>query len=78
MKDNNIIKKLLSVLVIIPLYYIAGKSNMFLYAITLSLYNLYASCFSHITIKNKLKKAEHNYSKFKFLSLISIIILDIG
>ena len=66
--------RLLSMLVIIPLYYIAGQKSMFLYAITLSLYNIYLSCFSHITIKSKLKKVEHNYSKFKILKLTSLII----
>ena len=63
MKDNNMMTKIISILVIIPLYYIAGEKSMFLYATTLSLYNIYLSCFSHITIKDKLKKVKYNYSK---------------
>ena len=74
MKDNNIMTKVLSILVIIPLYYIAGVKSMFLYATTLSLYNIYLSCFSHITIKDKFQKMKYNYSKFKILKLVTLII----
>ena len=78
MKDNNIMTKIISILVIIPLYYIAGEKSMFLYAATLSLYNIYLSCFSHITIKDKLKKVKYNYSKFKILKLFMVKINNIS
>lgn len=78
MKDNNNkIIKIIQCLTVILLYYIANKNSMFLYATTLSLYNIYISCFSHITIKNTLKKIDYNYSKFKILKYITIIIISI-
>ena len=67
MKDKNIVIKLIQFLVTIPLYFIAGKNSLFLYVTTLSLYNIYLSCFSHITIKDTLKKINYNYTKFKML-----------
>jgi len=77
MKDRYIVIKLLNLLSIILLYYIAGKNSLFLYVITLSLYNIYSSCFKHITIKEKLKDINDNYSKFKIYiyTILSISII---
>jgi len=77
MKDKNKIIKIIQCLSVILLYYITGKNSMFLYITTLSLYNIYLSCFSHITLKDTLKKVNNNYSKFKILKYITIIITSI-
>ena len=72
MKDKNIVIKLLQLLMLIVLYYIYKDNSLFLYTITLSLYNIYLSCFSHITLKETFKKINYNYSKFKLLKYIAI------
>lgn len=78
MKDRHIAIKLLSVLSIILLYYIAGKNSMFLYVITLSLYNIFSSCFKHITLKEKLKKVTDDYSKFKIYKYLILSVIGIS
>ena len=52
---------------------------MFLYASTLSLYNVFISCFNHITLKETYKKIEYNHSKYKILkyTIINIIIVSL-
>lgn len=72
MKEKNVAIKLLQLLTTVLLYYISGNNSLFLYASTLSLYNIFLSCFSHITLKETFKKINHNYSKFKILKYISI------
>lgn len=75
MKDKGIIIKLIQLIAIILIYYISGNKSIFLYASTLSLYNVFISCFSHITLKETYKKINYNYSKFKILKLTSINII---
>lgn len=79
MKDKFIIIKLLNLITIIILYYIAGKNSLFLYASTLSLYNVFISCFNHITLKETYKKIEYNHSKSKILkyTIINIVIISL-
>jgi len=79
MKDRSTVIKLFQLLSIVLLYYIAGKNSMFLYAITLSLYNIYSSCFKHITLKETFKKTNNDYSKFKILkyTTLSIIVVTL-
>lgn len=77
MKDKNIVFKLIQLLTIILLYYISGNNSLFLYASTLSVYNIFLSCFSHITLKETFKKINYDYSKFKILKYISINIIII-
>ena len=74
MKDRQIVIKFIQLLSIILLYYITGTNNMFLYVVTLSLYNIYSSCFKHITIKDKLSNIDNNYSKFKLLKYTAFVI----
>lgn len=78
MKDRHIVIKLLNLLSIILLYYIAGKNSLFLYVITLSLYNIYSSCFEHISLKEKLKEVDdkNKIKLFKYTILsISLVCL---
>ena len=72
MKVKNMFIKLLQLIMIIFLYYISGKRNLFIYASTLCLYNIYLSCFSHITLKDTYKKITIDYSKLKILKYIII------
>lgn len=78
MKDKSIYIKLTECLVIIALYYITKNSNLFLYAVTLSLYNIFLSCFTHISIKEKIKEYKETYSKFNILKYTSISIVIIS
>ena len=74
MKDKSIVIKLLELLTLIVIYHITKNNNLFLYALTLSLYNIFLSCFSHITIKEKLKKHSDDYSKYKILKYVGLSI----
>ena len=77
MKGKNITIKLIQLLTLIILYYIAGNNSLFLYASTLSLYNIYTSCFEHISLKETFKKLNYDYSKFKIFKYITINIIII-
>lgn len=78
MKDKNIAITITRFITIVILYYIAGTKSLFLYATTLSLYNIYLSCFSHITIKDSFTKINCEYSKFNILKAIVISMGIIG
>ena len=69
--------ELIKKLTLIIIYYIAGNNSLFLYASTISLYNIYLSCFNHITLKETFKKINYDYSKFKILKYIAINIVII-
>jgi len=79
MKDKKIPIKLLGVITMIILYYISENKSLFLYASTLSLYNILISCFNHITLKETYKKIEYHQSKTKILkyTIINIIIISL-
>ena len=72
MKDRNIVIKLLGSFTLMILYYITRNNNLFLYASTLSLYNIFLSSFSHITIKEKLNNNNDDYSKFKIIKYVGL------
>ena len=74
MKDKSIIIKILELFTLIIIYHITKSNNLFLYTITLSLYNIFLSCFSHITLKEKIKNINDDYSKLKILKYTSISI----
>ena len=76
-KEEELILKTLKLLSIIILYYIVGNKSTFLYVLSISLYNIFASCFNHISIKESLRKLETKNSKlklFKFTILAIIVI----
>lgn len=79
MKDKNIRIELIKLITLIIFYHITKKENIFLYVLTLSLYNIFSSCFTHITIKSYLKKDKNKSSLkkiFKYTAInISIISL---
>lgn len=77
MKDRNIIVKILRVLSLIILYYISSKTSMFIYLITLVLYDIYVSSFKHIKLKDTFKKIDNNHQKINLLKYMSLSILII-
>lgn len=62
--------KTLQLLILLPLYYIVGEKSLFLYALSLSLYKIYISCFSHITIKDKINNKLTNKKIYTTILLI--------
>ncbi len=62
----------------IILYYIIGNKSIFLYVLSLSLYNIFLSCFNHISIKESLKKIITTKSKEKILKYLLLIITVIS
>ena len=61
----------------IILYYIVGSKSIFLYVLSLSLYNIFLSCFNHISIKesfNKIITTKSEEKIFKYLLLIITVI----
>lgn len=71
MKEKNIIIKTIQLLTIIPLYYIVGDKSIFIYVLSLSLYNIFASCFTHLSFKESFNKLKESYHKLKLLNLAS-------
>lgn len=47
---------------------------MFIYLLTIILYNIYVSSFNHIKIKDKLNKIDNNYQKLKIIKYTSLCI----
>lgn len=74
MKEKNIIIKTIQLLTIIPLYYIVGDKSIFIYVLSLSLYNIFASCFTHLSFKESFNKLKESYHKLKLLNLASLTI----
>ena len=68
MKEKNIIIKTIQLLTIIPLYYIVGDKSIFIYVLSLSLYNIFTSCFTHLSFKESFNKLKESYHKLKLLS----------
>lgn len=79
MKDRTIIIKLIALLSVLTLFHICGENSLFLYIITLSLYNIYLSCFSHVTLKETFEKNDCYNSKYKILkyTVINITVICI-
>ena len=75
MKEKRLfIFKTLNLLWIIILYHTIGSKNIFLYVLSLSLYNIFAACFDQITIKEALKKLHTEQAKKKILKIMLLII----
>ena len=76
-EKRRFILKTIDLIWLIALYYIIGNKSIFLYVLSLSLYKVFLSCFSHISIKETLKRVSTTKSKqkiFKYLFLIIIVI----
>ena len=77
MKDKKtLIYRTVDLISVIILYYIIGNKSVFLYVLSLSLYNIFLSCFEHISIKECFKNIKTTKSKQKiFKYLLSIVML---
>ena len=73
-ENKKTILKTLKLISIIILYYIVGIKNIFPYILSLSVYNIFSSCFNHITIKDILPKINSLKSKNKLLKLLLLTI----
>ena len=75
MKKRKLITETLGLFTLIALYYIIGAKRIFLYVLSLSLYNILASCFNHITISNSLKRVSTHKTKQKlYQSVLTALI----
>lgn len=77
-EKKEFILKTLKLLSIIILYYIIGKKNIFLYVLSITLYNIFTSCFNHISIKENLSKIETKKSKYKLFKLLLLVMTIIS
>ena len=75
MKDKDIIIKTIQTITIVLIYHISKNNNLFLFVSTLSLYNVFSSCFSHITLKETLQKNDSYKNKNKIVRYTTINIL---
>lgn len=73
MREKSISVKTYQVLLLIPLYYIIGNKNIFLYALTLCLYNIFVSCFTHVSIKDTLAKVNNKNERKKFFKIFVLV-----
>ncbi len=79
MKEKRLfIFNTLNVIWIILLYHIVGKKSLFLYVLSLSLYNIFAACFNHITLKDTFAKLHEEHTKKKILKIMLLIITIIS
>ena len=78
MKDKDIIIKTIQTITLILIYHISKNNNLFLYASTLSLYNVFSSCFSHVTLKELFQKNNNYNNKNKIIKYITINIIIIS
>ena len=78
MKEKRlVIFRTIDLLGIILLYYITGSKSIFLYVLSISLYNVFVSSFNHISLKERFSKINSKKTKekiFKYLLLIIGII----
>ena len=85
MKKRKAIIETIKLFTLSILYYLVGPKDTFLYVLSLSLYNIFAACFKHITLTNSLRKISSNHTKLKLyqylvlaISVIALLFLLIG
>ena len=79
MKEKNIfINKTVKILTIILLYYIVGSKNLFLYVLSLSLYEVLTAFFHNLSFKERLTKTTDNALKNKLYKLTIVGIISIS
>ena len=76
-EKRTLIYRTIELLSIIALYYITNGKSIFIYVLSLSLYNIFISCFDHISIKEEFKQINTTKTKqklFKYLLLIITVL----
>ena len=71
---RNFRMKSINTLMLIPLYYIVGNRNIYLYILSLALYKVFLACFKNVTLVDVLKKYKDDYTKYKIFKLTVLII----
>lgn len=71
---RNFQMKVINCLLLIPLYYIMGAKNIFLYVLSFALYKVFLACFKNVTITDVLNKYQDSYGKYKIFKLTILII----
>jgi len=75
LKNRKFMLMTLEIITTIILYYIVGNNNFFLYVLSFSLYKLFLSGFSYISLSEILKKSDTYGTKRKFLRLVLLVIM---
>ena len=79
MKEKNIfINKTIKLLTIILLYYIVGSKNLFLYVLSLSLYEILTASFNHLSFKERLNEIDNLQEKDKLyhVTIVGIVVIS--
>ena len=63
-----------NIIYMIILYYIVGSKSLFLYILSLSLYNIFIASFDHISIKDSLKSLKNDYTKYTLWKYLLLVI----
>ena len=72
-EKNGLIINFIEIVTLIILYYIVGIKNLFLYVISLSLYNVFVSAFTHLSIPGTLPKIKNKAKLFNYLTLVLMV-----
>lgn len=78
MEEKNFIINTLELLTIVIFYYIVGNEDIFVYVLSLSLYNIFKAYFKHLSFKESFDKINDNYDKYKFLNIAILYVSIIG
>ena len=79
MKEKNIfINKTIKLLTIILLYYIVGSKNLFLYVLSLSLYEILTTAFNHLSFRERLNRMTDIREKNKLyhVTIVGIFVIS--
>lgn len=75
MKEKRLfISNTLNVIWIILLYHIIGTKSLFLYILSLSLYNIFEVCFNHITLKDTFNRLHSENAKKTILKIMLLLV----
>ena len=79
MREKNIfMNKTIKLLTIILLYYIVGSKNLFLYVLSLSLYEILTTSFNHLSFKERLNEMNNLQEKGKLyhVTIVGIVVMS--
>jgi len=70
---RNLRMRTIFCLILIPLYYIVGDKNIYLYVLSFALYKIFSACFYGVSIKETISNLNDN-QKYKIFKLTTLII----
>ena len=77
MGKKDLVKETIFVVAIILFYYIVGSKNVFVFVLSLSLYNIFSSYLKNISFKENFSNAVNIYQKYKLFKIGGLIIMAI-